>query len=68
VLKISRDALARQVPFRDAVAAHPEVRRLLAPRRLSAALDYRTSLGLAGHFVDEVLAAHRATARARRRR
>lgn len=68
VLKISRDARARQVPFRDAVAAHPEVRRLLAPRRLSAALDYRTSLGLAGHFVDEVLAAHRATARARRRR
>jgi adenylosuccinate lyase len=58
VLRISRQADARKVPFREAVAAHPEVRRLLSPRRLAAALDYRNSLGLAGHFVDEVLAAH----------
>jgi adenylosuccinate lyase len=60
VLAISRDALARKVPFRDAVAAHPEVRRRLAPRRLAAALDYRNSLGLAGTFVDDVVARHRA--------
>ncbi len=63
VLRISREALARGRAFRDAVAAHPEVRRLLTPRRLAAALDYRRSLGLAGPFVDKVLAAHR---RARR--
>jgi adenylosuccinate lyase len=58
VLRVSREARARKVPFREAVAAHPGVRRLLSPRRLAAALDYRNSLGLAGHFVDEVLAAH----------
>jgi adenylosuccinate lyase len=58
VFQISRQAGARKVPFREAVAAHPEVRRLLSPRRLAAALDYRNSLGLAGHFVDQVLAAH----------
>jgi adenylosuccinate lyase len=58
VLRISRQADVRKVPFREAVAAHPEVRRLLSPRRLAAALDYRNSLGLAGHFVDQVLAAH----------
>jgi 3-carboxy-cis,cis-muconate cycloisomerase len=58
VLQISRQAGARKMPFREAVAAHPEVRRLLSPRRLAAALDYRNSLGLAVHFVDEVLAAH----------
>ena len=58
VLQISRQAAVQKVPFREAVAAHPEVRRLLSPRRLAAALDYRNSLGLAGDFVDEVLAAH----------
>jgi len=63
VLALSRDALARGVPFRDAVAAHPEVRRLLSPKRRAAVLDYRQSLGLAGHFVDRVLADH---AKARR--
>jgi adenylosuccinate lyase len=67
VLAISRDALARGVAFRDAVAAHPEVRRRLSPRRLAAVLDPRRSLGLAGHFVDEVLAAHKAERRRRRR-
>jgi 3-carboxy-cis,cis-muconate cycloisomerase len=58
VLQISRGARVKKVSFREAVAAHPEVRRLLSPRRLAAVLDYRNSLGLAGHFVDEVLAAH----------
>lgn len=55
VLQISRDALRRKIPFRDAVREHPEVRRQLPPRRLAAVLDYAGSLGLAGHFVDEVL-------------
>jgi adenylosuccinate lyase len=56
VLRISREALQRQVPFRDAVAVHPEVRRHLTPRRIAAALEYGNSLGLAGYFVDRVLA------------
>jgi adenylosuccinate lyase len=59
VLSVSRDALRRGIPFREAVAEHPEVRRLLSPRRLDAVLDYRRSLGLAGYFVDQILAAHR---------
>jgi 3-carboxy-cis,cis-muconate cycloisomerase len=65
VLQISREALRAKKPFRSAVRAHPEVRRLLRPRQLEAVLEYRNSLGLAGFFVDEVLAAH-AAERARR--
>lgn len=67
VLEISRDAAARRVPFRDAVAAHPEVRRRLTARRLAAALDPRNALGLSGYFVDQVVAAHRVEKRRRRR-
>jgi 3-carboxy-cis,cis-muconate cycloisomerase len=63
VLRISRDALSRGASFRDAVAAHHEVRRHLTSKRIVAALDYRNSLGLAGHFVDRVLAAHAAAPR-----
>ncbi|HXB53493.1 MAG TPA: adenylosuccinate lyase family protein [Vicinamibacteria bacterium] len=59
VLQISRQARAKKVAFREAAGADPEVRRHLSPRRLASALEYRNSLGLAGHFVDEVLAAHR---------
>jgi adenylosuccinate lyase len=66
VMEISREARARKVPFRDAVATHPEVRRLLTAKRLAAVLDYRGSLGLAGHFVDQVLAAQRPRRRSRR--
>jgi adenylosuccinate lyase len=65
VLQISRDVAARGGSFRDAVAAHPEVRGHLKPKQIAFALDYSNSLGLAGHFVDRVLAAHAA---ARRRR
>jgi adenylosuccinate lyase len=67
VLEISRDAAARRVPFREAVAAHPEVRRRLTARRLATALDPRNALGLCGYFVDQVIAAHRAEKRRRRR-
>jgi adenylosuccinate lyase len=56
VLTISREALERGVPFREAAAVHPEVRRVLDPREIAAALDYKNSLGLAGYFVDRVLA------------
>jgi hypothetical protein len=64
VLRISREALRRKQPFREAVAEHPEVRRHLTPKRIAAVLDYRNSLGLAGRFVDDVC---RAWERLRRR-
>jgi adenylosuccinate lyase len=67
VLEISRDAAARGVRFAEAVAAHPDVRRRLTPRRIAAALDPKNGLGLSGYFVDRVVAAHRAS-RPRRRR
>ena len=67
VLEVSRDAARRRVAFKDAVAAHPEVRRRLTARRLAAALDPRNALGLSGYFVDQVVAAHRAEKRRRRR-
>ncbi|PYQ47960.1 MAG: adenylosuccinate lyase [Acidobacteria bacterium] len=57
-LRISREALQRGVAFREAVAVHPEVRRHLTARQIAAALDYRNSLGLAGYFVDRVLAVY----------
>ena len=61
VLAISREALPRGVAFREAVPVHPEVRRHLAPREIAAALDYKNSLGLAGYFVDRVLARYERT-------
>jgi adenylosuccinate lyase len=67
VLEISREALRRHITFRRAVVSHAEVRKRLTARQLEAALDYRRSLGLATHFVDEVLGAHRGERRRRRR-
>jgi 3-carboxy-cis,cis-muconate cycloisomerase len=67
VLEISRDALRRRQTFRRAVASNPEVRKRLTARQLDAALDYRRSLGLSTHFVDQVVAAHRGERRRRRR-
>jgi 3-carboxy-cis,cis-muconate cycloisomerase len=67
VLQISRQARERRVSFRRAVALDPEVQRRLKPRQIEAALDYTRSLGQAGRFVDEVVAAHRAERRRRRR-
>lgn len=67
VLEIARDAAARRIPFREAVAAHPEVRRRLTARRLATALDPRNALGLSGYFVDQVIAAHKSEKRRRRR-
>jgi len=68
VVGIARRAVVEKIAFTDAVLSDPEVRRRLAPRRLSAALDYRNSLGLATHFVDEVVSAHRAERRRHRSR
>lgn len=58
VLAISRDCLQAGVAFRDAVAAHPEVKRHLTSRQIASALDYTKSLGLSGYFVDRVLTAY----------
>jgi adenylosuccinate lyase len=58
VLQIARECHRDKAMFREVVAAHPEVRRLLRPREIERALDYRSSLGLTGFFVDEVLKAH----------
>jgi adenylosuccinate lyase len=63
VLALSRDAQRRGVPFREAVTTHPEIARLLSPRRLARALDYRGSLGLNDRLIDDVLAAYRAERR-----
>jgi adenylosuccinate lyase len=57
VLAISREALRAKVPFAAAVRAHPEVRRHLRPAQIEAALTYENALGMAGFFVDAVLAA-----------
>jgi adenylosuccinate lyase len=65
VLQIARESQRERVPFRDAVRAHPQVKRSLRPRELRAALDYKTSLGLSSFFVDEVLRVHEAERRAR---
>src|SRR5207247_7483408 len=67
VLALSREALRRRASFREVVAIDAEVRKHLPPRRLAQALDYRGSLGLAGHFVDQVLLAHEAARRRRAR-
>ncbi len=63
VLRLSREAAAAGAPFRDAVAAHPEVRRHLTARAIARALDYRSALGLAGTFVDRALRAWERTRR-----
>jgi adenylosuccinate lyase len=58
VLRLSRAALRAGVPFREAVAAHPEVKAALSAKSIARALDYTSSLGLAGLLTDRVLARH----------
>ena len=58
VLRIARESHRDKVPFKTAVSLNPDVNRHLDKRSLAAALDYRGSLGLSGHFVDEVLKLH----------
>jgi adenylosuccinate lyase len=65
VLRVSRESLRDKTPFADAVRAHPEVRQHQRPREIESALDYRNSLGLSAHFVDQVLKAHEASRRKR---
>lgn len=67
VLSLSREALRRQAPFREVVSGDAEVRRHLTPRRLAQALDYGSSLGLSGELVDDVIRAHEAARRPKRR-
>lgn len=66
VLRLSRLALRSGRPFREVVAESPEIRGQLSQRRLEKVLDYRNALGLAGHFVDEVVEAHGAEKKTRR--
>jgi 3-carboxy-cis,cis-muconate cycloisomerase len=68
VRQLHRESQRRGVPFLDAVRSHPEVRARLTPRRIEEALDYHRSLGLAGYFVDRVLADWRRTRGVRARR
>ncbi len=58
VLRIARESHRDKVPFRTAVSNNADVTRLLDKRSLTAALDYKGSLGLSAHFVDEVLKLH----------
>ena len=55
VLRLHRESLESGVPFREAVRRNPEVRAQLTQRQLETALDYKSSLGLAGATVDRVL-------------
>jgi len=68
VLKIARQSLADKTAFTDAVRSNPEVQRHLKPREIAKALDYRGSLGLSTHFVDEVVKAHERSRRATKTR
>jgi len=65
VMQIAREALRTKTQFRSAVRANADVRRQLRPRELEAALQYRSSLGLAGYFVDQALKLHEAERRRR---
>jgi 3-carboxy-cis,cis-muconate cycloisomerase len=65
VLQIARDSQRKRITFRRAVTGNEEVRRQLRPRELEAVLQYRNYLGLAGHFVDQVLKLHEAERRRR---
>jgi len=64
--ELAHQARNSGIPFRDVVAAHPEVARTLSQEQIHRCLDYRHSLGLATELVDHVLAAHRKMKRARR--
>ncbi|MFQ5792220.1 MAG: adenylosuccinate lyase [Acidobacteriota bacterium] len=64
--ELARRAQEENVPFRDLVARDPVVNRHLSPKQVARYLDYRQYLGLAGHFVDRVLAAHRKARESRR--
>jgi adenylosuccinate lyase len=68
VLCISREALRQGLSFREAVAAHPDVKAVLSPKAMDQALDYTGSLGLAGLLTDRVLARHEKRRRSPARR
>jgi adenylosuccinate lyase len=63
--QIAQEARRRDVPFREMVSAHREVRRHLAVRDIARVLDYRNYVGLSTSFVDRVLANHRRKSRSR---
>lgn len=58
VLHLSREAVRTGASFREVAEKDPKIRRHVGARKLAAVFDYRRSLGLAGRFVDAVLAAY----------
>lgn len=58
---LSAEALTTGVPFNELVARNPIVTGHLSEEELARALDLRSQIGLAGTFVDRVVANHRAT-------
>lgn len=58
VLHLSREAVRTGASFREIAEKDPKIRRHVGARKLAAVFDYRRSLGLAGRFVDDVLAAY----------
>lgn len=59
--KLSAEALTTGVAFNELVARDPIVTEHLSEEELARALDLRSQIGLAGTFVDRVVANHRAT-------
>ncbi|MBT8336781.1 MAG: hypothetical protein KJO11_09270, partial [Gemmatimonadetes bacterium] len=59
ITKLSREALATGVAFSEIVAADPVVTKHLSGEELARALELPSQVGLAGMFVDRVVARHR---------
>lgn len=58
---LSAEAVTTGVAFSDIVARDPIVNEHLSKEELARALDLRSQIGLAGTFVDRVVANHRST-------
>jgi adenylosuccinate lyase len=63
VLALARAAARTGAAFHDVAQRDPLVRRHVPPGKFAAIFDYRRSLGLAGRFVDDVLAAYEGSRR-----
>lgn len=66
VLELARKARRQKLSFRQIVETDPVVNDHLTRKQIERCLDHRNALGLASHFVDRVLAAHRRTRKSRR--
>jgi adenylosuccinate lyase len=59
VKELSDEARLSEVPFSDAVRAHPMVREHLSKKEIDGCVDYRVHLGETNTLVDRVLAEYR---------